>query len=442
MFRHLDDAAPPAPDGAQLRSVLRRSDRLHFERRRRWASTAVAVSLCSALLVTALVTSQTPGPSMAGKETAYQFNQSIRVPVGTPVPSTSLSDVVFVDPSAGFGLAAHRNESVLAATTDGGSRWAVVNGHLPDAASSVNPPEQMEFVNPTSGYLWTGMNSQALAAPLWVTDDGGRTWTRAPIGPIVYDVSAIGANVWALAAACPPTVGTDCPINVEVSTDGGSTWEPGPAGAPFDVGSAPPSGVELARVTATRAYALIVTSGGATLAFTADAAGSWFVSSVPCAGPFDLGAEVALSSTNDLWLICGGQASGGSQAKALYRSSSGGLTWTLVAQTATFAGAPASPAGVGFLPLIGYVAPYSVGHKNLNVLSSDLAWLFPTKGDVIATTDGGSSWSAVSSLEQNSFGSGAPGNLTFISSTDGWIAELGVGLWHTTDGTTWLPLGA
>jgi photosystem II stability/assembly factor-like uncharacterized protein len=212
---------------------------------------------------------------------------------------------------------------------------------------------------------------------------------------------------------------------------------------PINVGVVSPSDVELARVTSDRAYVLAIdSSGDATLAFTADSGVSWAARPVPCASPFTLGAELALSSTEDLWLICGGQANAGSQGKTLYRSADGGATWTLAAQTPAFVEVPGPPPGVGLLPLEGYVAPYSVGHKNLNVLSANLAWLFPTRGDVIATTDGGASWTAVASLQQGSFGSGAPGNLTFSSSTDGWITELGLGLWHTTDGMTWQPLGS
>src|ERR1700728_4213173 len=112
MFRHLDDPAPPAPDGPQ-----RRAAQLRCERRRRWASTAVAVSLCSALLATALLTLHTQSPSVSVRETAYQFNQAVHLRVGTPVPTTALTDVVFVDESDGFGLATHRNDLVLAATT-------------------------------------------------------------------------------------------------------------------------------------------------------------------------------------------------------------------------------------------------------------------------------------------------------------------------------------
>ena len=89
MFRHLDDPASPAADGAQLRSVLRRSDRLRFQRRRRWATTAVAVALCSALVAIGLLSVRTAGPQMAGKETAYQFNQAVHLHIGTPVPTTA-----------------------------------------------------------------------------------------------------------------------------------------------------------------------------------------------------------------------------------------------------------------------------------------------------------------------------------------------------------------
>src|SRR5580658_1539598 len=116
MFRHLDDPAPPAPDGAQLRSVLRRSSRLRFERRRRWASTGVAVVLCSAIVATGLLTGRTATAPTALRETAYQFNQAVHLHIGSPVPTTTLTDVVFVDSNDGFGLAVHRTNLVLAAT--------------------------------------------------------------------------------------------------------------------------------------------------------------------------------------------------------------------------------------------------------------------------------------------------------------------------------------
>ena len=105
--------------------------------------------------------------------------------------------------------------------------------------------------------------------------------------------------------------------------------------------------VELARITTMHSYVLtssLPTEGGSLqLLFTGDAGRTWQQRPVPCAGAFDLGAEVAASSTDDLWLLCGSQGSGGSQSKELYRSSDGGLTWVLTA-SATGLGTPPPPA--------------------------------------------------------------------------------------------------
>ena len=57
------------------------------------------------------------------------------------------------------------------------------------------------------------------------------------------------------------------------------------------------------------------------------------------------------------------------------------------------------------------------------------------------TVTGGQSWMPVPGLDTAGFGSGGPGNVTFISATEGWICQYGVGLWHTDDGVHWSPLG-
>jgi hypothetical protein len=442
MFEHLDDPAPPTPDAGRYQAVLRRSRALRAQARRRTATSAVVVVLGAGLVATTWLTVQGTARPIAARETAYQFNEEANpLPAGAPVPSSALTDVVFVGPQDGYGLADHRNELVLAATGDGGTSWDVVDGNLPAGFSAVGGTAQMEFTSTADGYLWRGPVAGSAGSPMWTTGDGGTTWEKAPVGPVVDDVSAIGDNAWALVRSCPPT-GPGCTLAVEVSTDAGASWQRAPAAVPADAGGPSDVGVvELARVTTARAYVFSEVAGTAVLAFTDDAGTSWTTRAVPCAAPFDTGAELALSSTDDLWLICGGQAAGGSQAKALYRSSTGGATWSLAAQTAPFAGSATPPTGVGSLPLSGYVAPYSLGHKNLAVLTPTTAWLFPTRGVVSATTDGGTSWTAVPSLADADFGSGAPGNVTFISATQGWVVEFGVGLWRTTDATTWRAVG-
>ena len=445
MFRHLDDPAPPVPDAERLAAVLRRSARLRARRRRQRMAGAAVLALCATLLATTLVTTHAIGRPIPSRETAYQFDQAANpLPVGTPVPTTALTDVVFIDAGDGFALAAHRGMLVLATSTDGGADWHVVDGRLPVGPLGTTGAVQMEFAGPDDGYLWQGATPGTAGAPMWISTDGGRTFTRAPLGPVVYDVSAVGTDVWALVGSCPMNVlGPACTLEVRASTDAGRTWHPAPGAVPASLGTtALPGNVELARVTPERAYVLSLVPGGpATLAFTADGAATWTTRPVPCSSPVDLGAELALSSTRDLWLVCGGQATGGAQAKALYRSSTGGTSWSLTAQTAPFAGSAAPTTGTGSLPLGGYVAPYSIGHKNLDVTTATSAWLFPSRGSVVATIDGGTSWKAVPSLANSDFGSGAPGNMTFISAANGWITQFGTGLWRTTDGTTWQALG-
>ena len=87
---------------------------------------------------------------------------------------------------------------------------------------------------------------------------------------------------------------------------------------------------------------------------------------------------MAASSTDDLWLLCGSQASAGEQSKQLFRSSDGGATWSLVA--AAVLGTPAQASGApNPLPLAGYIAPFTIGHRNLAVASPETAWLFPSR---------------------------------------------------------------
>ena len=115
----------------------------------------------------------------------------------------------------------------------------------------------------------------------------------------------------------------------------------------------------------------------------------------------------------------------------------------MLTASATGLGSPPPPASdPNTLSLGGYIAPFSIGHKNLAVLSPSTAWLYPTRSSLLKTVNGGRSWSAVPDLVVAGFGAGSPGNVTFTSATQGWICAYGVGLWHTSDGVHWSALGA
>ena len=107
---------------------------------------------------------------------------------------------------------------------------------------------------------------------------------------------------------------------------------------------------------------------------------------------------MAASSTQDLWLLCGSEASTGAQSKQIFRSGDGGVSWTLVASALGVGTATPAPDSVppDSLPIAGYVAPYTVGHRNLAVLSPTTAWLYPARAGLLETNDGGASWAPVS----------------------------------------------
>jgi hypothetical protein len=454
MFGHLDDPTPPSPGESELAGVLRRAQRIRLRRR---VGTLVAAGLIVVAGAAGFLVSRPAAVPIPSSETGYQFN-ALKGPlrVGTTVPTTALLNVVFVDAQVGFALAGHRGEAVLAGTTDGGSTWQVRKDRRPSGyGQNAGYPGQFEFVG-SDGYLWGGAPTADGAAPLWVTSDGGISWHEAPIGPAVYDVSAIGENVWALTSACTPNsaagaAASPCALALEQSVDSGASWSVVSGSGLTALTNAPQSAqhVELARITLSRAYVLTDTAdqlasdpnSGFGLVYTGDAGHTWSTRPVPCAGPFGLGAEIAASGTDDLWFLCGSQASGGDQSKELYRSGDGGFTWTLSA-SATGLGTPPPPASEpNTLPLAGYIAPFSVGHKNLAVLSPSTAWLYPTRSSLLETVSGGRSWFSVPDLVAAGFGAGSPGNVTFISATQGWICAYGVGLWHTSDGVHWSALG-
>ncbi len=432
MFEHLDDPRPHPPGVDDRIAVGRKAAR--YQRRRRTVTVAIVALALVVTAATASVVSRQGSGGFPGRESGFDFNRDAVVAVNAPVPTTALEDVVFVDARHGFGLADHRSHLVLAKTVDGGQDWKLISDDLPLGATANDLTAQMEFTDVRHGYLWGGGPLWSPSQTLWVTDDGGATWEKSPIVGVA-DVSAIEGNVWAVSQACGSKAA--CQVVVDESTDYGAQWNVLPVASIAAGGT-----VELARITRSRSY--VLTDGPSTAPFdasieyTADGGATWSARPVPCGEAFRIGVELAASGTEDLWLICGGQAGAGSQAKQLFRSSDGGSTWRLTAQTSV---PQPPPAGVGSISPAGYVAPYAVGHKTLDVLSPAVAWLQPGRNSVTITTDGGTSWTAVPGLQAAGFGSGAEGNLTFISGTEGWVCELGVGLWHTDDGVHWTPLG-
>ncbi len=448
MFEHLDDPAPLAPTARTFRAVLSRSARLRRQRVVSGVALVGTVTLALGLVI-GLAVPRSHGPA----QTFVAFDSHAgRLAPGTPVPLANLSDVVFISDKLGFGLAFHSTTTVLAVTHDAGDTWRVVDDALP-----ADLPAQLEFADATHGYLWGGTPSADGLVPLWVTSDGGHQWVRASVGPVVSDVSAIGSDVWAVVGTCPissVTVAVACPTPpvVDVSLNAGLTWRPTTTPPPvteepgLSVGD---QDLELARITLARAYVLSFAPGRADdatsvghLGYTADSGQSWVTRPDPCPHYFGVGQEIAASGTNDLWMVCASEPSGGAQAKALYRSSDGGQQWTLTAaaNAPVLSGNVSLPA-VGSLPVDGYVSPYSLGHQGLAVLTPEKAWLFPDRSGVFRTTNDGKVWTPVGGLVRAGLVGGGSGNIVFVDADHGSVCEVGAGLWRTTDGVHWRHLG-
>ena len=254
----------------------------------------------------------------------YQFDLlKGKPPIGVSVPTTALVDVGFAGPQDGFALAVHRGDVFLAASTDGGTTWQVRSEDLPAGLGADDGyPGQFEFIGST-GYLW-GDRSAGLA-PLWVSHDDGATWHVAHLGPYVIDASAIGTNVWALTSSVRPLPQRRRPFAPWASNSQSTRAHVdavevpalnGGLAAGRDAGHGVGAHHERTRLHPGHDANGPTASPGVATFFTAGLGGPWTSRVVPCSGAFDLGAEVAASSTEDLWLLCGSQATCGRAVQA------------------------------------------------------------------------------------------------------------------------------
>lgn len=440
MFGHLDDPAAGEPTARQIAAVYARSSAVR-RRRANLRFTVIGALLLVLGAVSGVVVAHQPA-QLAASNLALQDNQLLP---GLAVSSARLIGAVFPDSEHGFAMTEGTHKVALVATNDAGSSWTVVDSKLPIASPW---GAQLDFSSPTHGFLWEEQSSVSAVQPLWVTSDGGRTWARAPIGPVVSDVSAIGNDVWAVVNQCignpEPASTVGCSTTLERSSDGGTTWSSAAPIPTIPSGTETKQSVELARMTSAHAYVLTFDPsfkvGGALeqISYTSDAGATWTTRPDPCQGSlFFYASELAGAGTNDLWLFCAGEPSAGLQPKALYRSYDGGITWNLV--SSAIEGVTGSPiAGLGNLPESGYFGEPTLGHQNIAVLSPSTAWLFLDRSQVIETTDGGHTWRNAS---LPGFSPDGYGSVVFADARHGWVDYPSYGIWETTNATTWKQLG-
>src|SRR5579862_2789240 len=129
---------------------------------------------------------------------------------GPPVPP-HLTTVAFFNPTDGYGLFPKNGTNgceglYVAKTTDGGAHFGPLLP-LPGCEATA-----LAFNDHGDGF--------AYGPDLYVSHDGGLTWTTQHEPGVVLSVEALGESIWALITECPPTTQTSkpCPFEVSEST--------------------------------------------------------------------------------------------------------------------------------------------------------------------------------------------------------------------------------
>jgi hypothetical protein len=266
----------------------------------------------------------------------------------------------------------------LAGTSDYGSTWYGVSAPLtgpPDGSSGVG---QVRFLDTDDGW--------AFGPQLWVTHDGGASWTRErTYGMRVTDLETVGNRAFALFATCTgsgASYGAACTsFSLYSSVATSDQWLPVP-------GSAAHLALPQTAATQAASASLVLTGGPTTgrgylLAPSGEllsgplTGAAWTIADAqaPCApgapGPGGQPTGALLAAGSDhLILVCTSATNtpGDSQAKTVMQSSDGGTSW--------------SP--VGDAPLAGIATSLAAAQGNLVVLATDAG--------LYLSGNGGASW--------------------------------------------------
>jgi hypothetical protein len=293
-------------------------------------------------------------------------------------------------------------------------------------------PAAAAFSDLDHGILVGATGNGAGAGVVATTSDGGRTWSAHLLdSPPLIGVTTRGSAVLA-SVACRVDAPSACQEALIRSEDGGSTWT-----ASKEVGLDRPEltagNLAWAIYNPTMSYSGFASSrdGGAT----------WTRYPKPCPRGFPIfePSGISFPTATEGWLACDGGGAGGSSAKALYRTTNGGRTWTtLFVQSLGAGGVPSGPANDLLL---------GGDSATIDFLADGTGWI--STGDGLCVThDGGRSWRLLG------FASGAGGlqidAMDFLSVNDGVVLVTDltastnqISLERTTDaGSSWATLGS
>lgn len=230
-------------------------------------------------------------------------------------------------------------------------------------------------------------------AAISTTTDGGRTW-NAPttFGPAVASGATVvlgGVDAWALIGR-----------RLAHSGDGGTTWSVLPRSGVSD-----PSFAD-----ATSGWAIRRTAASTNVVATSDGGATWTAMSAPCRRGAKVPLFVTRATTDDGWVVCGGSPGAGSVLQVVWRTTDGGTSWTRESHA---------------------VAPGPVGYR---FLDDGHGWRWHYNfADLFRTADGGATWRDLGPIAN-----GYVADMWFVTDQNGFtLVERGDGssrLMASTDG--------
>jgi hypothetical protein len=315
----------------------------------------------------------------------------------------------------------------LVGTDDGGATWRT-KGTVPERISSPRDA-QLAFADPRTGYL---LVYRAARVTLYLTVDGGRSWTPVGLPHIPTSVSIFGDQLWVLTNDCAYSStlrvapGT-CPsrlLTVRAGTTTESSDQLVPAPPLPTTGTVSIAAMGAAIMGRFSAESGIVRSGAAEvgadvrLLLTDDEGLHWRSVSNPCESGIPITGIV--EATGSRW-VANCETGTREDQVAIYHSGDQGEDWSLVAES--------NPQG----PTLGQVGDYAAGAI---VSSADhhVLWRTGTAVGLDTSTDGGHTW------RSTYVPTGYDTALVTAGARAAWLPAPYDGLRRTLDGVHWTVL--